>query len=97
MHAEEKQTHVEAWQISGLTKAAYARRHHINSKTLSRWCRDYQHKSVDKPGLAAVSIQAAVSSPNQTAIKFQLRSGSVLDLPVDVSPRWLGELLQCLD
>ncbi len=96
MHAEEKQSHVKAWQTSGLTKSAYARKHSINSKTLSRWCRQYQQETMSKPGLTSVSIQAAVTSPTQTAIKLQLRSGSVLELPIDTSPRWLGELLQCL-
>ncbi len=41
MQADEKQVHVKAWQTSGLTKAAYAQEHGINSKTFSRWCRQY--------------------------------------------------------
>ena len=96
MHTKEKQTHVESWQASGLTKAAYAHKYGINSKTLSRWCQQYQLETTDKPGLASVTIQPAVTSPTLTTIKLQLRSGNVLTLPIDTSPRWLGELLQCL-
>ncbi len=96
MDAKEKQSHVKAWQTSGLTKAAYARKHHINSKTLSRWCQQYQREPTDKPGLASVTIQPAVTSPTQKTMTIHLRSGSALELPIDISPRWLGELLQCL-
>ena len=97
MDTNEKQIHVETWQTSGLTKAAYARKYGINSKTLSRWCQQYQLETTSKPGLASVSIQAAVPSSNQAVINLQLRSGNVLELPIETSPRWLAELLQCLD
>ncbi len=97
MQAQEKRAHVETWRISGQTKAAYARKYGINSKTLSRWCQQYPLASTGKPSLAAVSIQSTEQSPTQTAIQLQLRSGNTLELPIDTSPRWLGELLQCLD
>ena len=97
MRPEEQRSHVEAWQTSGQTKAAYARQHGINSKTFSRWCVHNQPEARDKPGLATVTIQTTERFPTQPVIKLQLRSGSVLELPLETSPRWLGELLQCLD
>ena len=96
MHAKEKQIHVESWQTSGLTKAAYARKYGINSKTLSRWCQQYQRETTSKPGLKAVTIQSAETLSTQATIQLHLRTGSLLELPVAISPRWLGELLQCL-
>jgi transposase-like protein len=96
MHAQEKQSHVKAWQTSGLTKSAYARKHGINSKTLSRWCQLYQQETTGKLGLASVAIQPAVTSSTQKTIRLQLCSGNALELPIEISPRWLGELLQCL-
>ncbi len=97
MHSEEKQSHVKAWQASGLTKAAYARNHDINSKTFGRWCQIYQSQLKSKPGLVPVTLQAAGTQPKPVVIKLQWHTGWVLELPVDLSPRWVGELLQCLD
>jgi len=55
MQQHEKQAHVKAWQNSGLTKAAYARQHGINSKTFGRWCRHVQLNVKDKPALVEMA------------------------------------------
>ncbi len=51
MQQHEKQAHVNAWQNSGLTKAAYARQHGINTKTFGCWCRHDQLNDKSKPAL----------------------------------------------
>ncbi len=97
MQQHEKQAHVNAWQNSGLTKAAYARQHGINSKTFGRWCRHLQLnvKVKDKPALVPVTLQAETALPLSDVMILRLSSGHRLDLPLSISPRWVAELLQC--
>ena len=95
MQQHEKQAHVNAWQNSGLTKAAYARQHGINSKTFGRWCRHVQLNVKDNPALVPVMLQAEASSPLSDVMILRLSSGHLLDLPMSISPRWIAELLQC--
>lgn len=95
MQQHEKQAHVNAWQNSGLTKAAYARQHSINSKTFGRWCRHDQLNVKDKPALVPVTFQAEASPPLPDFMMLRLSSGHRLELPMSISPRWVAELLQC--
>ena len=95
MQQHEKQAHVKAWQNSGLTKAAYARQHGINSKTFGRWCRHVQLNVKDNPALVPVMLQAEASPPLSDVMILRLSSGHRLDLPMSISPRWIAELLQC--
>jgi len=95
MQQHEKQAHVNAWKNSGLTKAAYARQHGINSKTFGRWCRHDQLHVKDKPALVPVTLQAEAAPPLSDFMMLRLSSGHRLDLPLSISPRWVAELLQC--
>lgn len=90
-----KLKHVEAWRSSGLTKSAYSRAHGLNSKTFSRWCRLAEGPEASSPAFLPVDIKPA-SSEIKTPIKLNLPTGGVLELPQDISPQWLGALLQCL-
>jgi hypothetical protein len=89
--------HIKAWQASGLTQGVYCQQQGLNVKTFSRWFRAYRlSKSPAKPLLMPVEIKPA----NTQAIEslwLRLPKGHALELPGNTSPRWLAELLQCLD
>ena len=42
-----QQRHVEAWQSSSLSQAAYCREHELNSKTFGNWLRKYRAEQLD--------------------------------------------------
>jgi hypothetical protein len=87
--------HVEAWQASGLSQAVYCRQADLNAKNLSRWLREYHLTSESTaPRLIPVEIKPNEVPPE--VLRLRLPQGHTLELPVTVSPRWLGELLQCL-
>ena len=94
-----QQRHIEAWQSSSLSQAAYCREHKLNSKTFGNWLRIYRAEQLDSQASAAmipVNIKPAVFS-TASVLYLYGSSGHTLKLPADVSPQWLGELLKCLD
>ena len=93
----QQQEHIEAWQASGLSQVAYCRQHKLNSKTFSNWLRIYRSQLVSSvaPALIPVEIKSKPSSPGSLCLRWP--QGHTLELPADVSPQWLAELLKCLD
>jgi hypothetical protein len=92
---EHWKNHIEAWQASGLSQAAYCRQHGLNANTFSGRLRAY--RCLPKPAvpeLIPVQLQP-MASPSGTLL-LRLPRGQQLELPATVSPRWLAELLQCL-
>ncbi len=92
-----QQKHIGAWQSSGLSQVAYCRQHKLNSKTFSNWLRIYRSQQVASaaPTLIPVEIEPKVSSSGLLCLRWP--QGHALELPADVSPQWLAELLKCLD
>jgi transposase-like protein len=90
--------HIKAWQASGLTRGVYCQQHGLNVKTFSRWFRAYRlSKLPAKPLLMPVEIKPAVATTQATeSLWLRLPEGQALELPSNISPRWLAELLQCL-
>jgi hypothetical protein len=93
-----QQRHIESWQSSSLSQAAYCRKHKLNSKTFGNWLRIYRTEQLDSQVPAAmipVNIKPSASSVDSLYLRGS--GGHTLQLPADVSPQWLGELLKCLD
>ena len=42
-----QQNHIEAWQASSLSQAAYCREYKLNSKTFGNWLRIYRTEQMD--------------------------------------------------
>jgi transposase-like protein len=40
--SEARRIHIEAWQTSGMSQAAYCREHGLNTKTFSNWVRKHR-------------------------------------------------------
>ena len=93
----QQQKHIEVWQESGLSQVAYCRQHKLNSKTFSNWLRIYRSQQVSSsvPTLIPVEIKSKPSSSGLLCLRWS--QGHTLELPADVSPQWLAELLKCLD
>jgi len=94
---QHQQKHIEAWQSSGMSQAAYCRKQGLNAKTFGNWLRIYRHDCLgNKPAtLVPVTIKPALSPMN--SLKLRGSGGHVLEIPADVSPQWLVELLRCLN
>ena len=92
-----QQKHIETWQVSRLSQVAYCRQHKLNSKTFANWLRIYRSQQVvsSAPTLIPIEIKSQVSSSSTLCLR--LTQGHTLELPADVSPQWLAELLKCLD
>ena len=90
--------HIKIWQASGLTQAVYCQQQGLNAKTFSRWFKTYQLSNQPaKPLLIPVEIKPAAATTHATAsLWLRLSKGYSLELPGNISPRWLAELLQCL-
>ena len=93
--SETRRTHIEAWQTSGMSQVAYCREHGLNAKTFGNWVRkDRSGRGVRSPALVPVTIKP-MSVP-AGMLHLRGRGDHVLELPLTVSPHWLGELLKCL-
>ena len=93
-----KQNHIEAWQVSGLSQRAYCRQHGLNAKTFGNWLRIHRNRRMNAEAptlLIPVTIEPTV--PSTESLYLRGSSGHTLQLPANVSPQWLGELLKCLD
>ena len=93
----QQQKHIKTWQESGLSQVAYCRQYKLNSKTFSNWLRVYRSQQVSSsaPTLIPVEIKSKVSPSGALCLRWP--QGYKLELPADVSPQWLAELLKCLD
>ncbi len=92
-----KRNHIAAWRESGLSQRAYCREHGLNAKTFGNWLRIDRARqiSTEVPVLIPVKLKSAASSEQSLCLRgFGTHT---LQLPVDVSPQWLGALLKCLD
>jgi len=100
--------HIEAWQASGLSQAAYCRLHGLGVSSFS--ARLSEHRASPPPapspasGLVPVrvgpadspAIAATAEAPADKPLVLRTASGHRLELPASAEPRWVAELLRCL-
>ena len=91
-----QQKHVETWQASGLSQAAYCREHKLNAKTFSNWLRIYRIEQTDTKVSTIIPVTIKPAASSTEPLYLCTASGHLLQLPANVSPQWLGELLKCL-
>ena len=93
---ERHMEHLKAWQASGLTQGGYCQQQGLNVKTFSRWFRAYRLSNPPaKILLMPVEVKPATTHA-AASLWLRLPKGQSLELPSDISPRWLAELIQCL-
>ncbi len=93
---DDKQKHISDWQASGLSQAAYCRASGLNAKTFGNWLRAHRRgcNDIKSPALIPVAIKPEAASTE--VLQLRCRGTHVLELPMSVSPQWLGALLLCL-
>jgi hypothetical protein len=85
--------HIEAWQRSGLSQAAYCVEQQLNVRTFTARLSDYRKlPELDSTALIPVQIKPAAAE----AIVFTHTQGHRLELPASTPASWLAELLRGL-
>ena len=85
--------HIEAWQRSGLSQAAYCAKQQINVRTFTARLSDYRKLSLPD-STALIPVRVAPSATG--GMVFTHVQGHRLELPVSVPASWVAELLRCL-
>ncbi len=100
--------HIEAWQDSGLSQAAYCRLHRLSPATFSAKVRERRGSPSAAPlsvapalvpvrvGLAESPVPLSLGGPAASPLVLRTASGHVLELPASAGPGWVAELLRCL-
>jgi len=91
-----QQKHIEAWQSSSMSQAAYCRKQGLNVKTFGNWLRTYRNGCAENQTVTLVPVTIKPAASLTDSLKLRSSGDHVLEIPADVSPRWLGELLKCL-
>ena len=97
--SEQWKNHIEAWQSSGLSQAAYCRQHQLNYSTFSARLCEFRALAKSSPPAQPVLLPIHVQAPPSPEVWITLHhaNGHRLALPSSVSAPWLAELLRCLD
>jgi len=86
--------HVKSWRDSGLTQAAYCRRHSLKCKTFAAWIKRCNSAPANLP---LTLVPVTVSQPLATGeLLLRHASGWQLALPSSIEPVWLAGLLRGL-
>jgi hypothetical protein len=89
------QNHIEGWQNSGLSQAAYCRQQGLSAKTFYGRLHYYRTTgAAHSQPLIPVRVQPAPLTPGVIVLCHV--QGHRLELPATVSPGWLAEVLRCL-
>ena len=85
--------HLNTWQSSGMTQAAYCREHQLNAKTFAARLHDFRKQEFVS---TFIPVQVQEPLPASALLVLHTGHGSRLELPLTVSAPWLAELLRCL-
>jgi hypothetical protein len=89
-------SHIEAWQGSGQSQAAFCRQQGINHRTFAARLSDYRKSQLD-PAPALIPVQVTTSAPTTGPLVLSAGGRHRLEIPLTTSAPWLAELLRCLD
>ena len=88
--------HIEAWQGSGLSQAAYCRQQGLSAAYFSQRLRAYRAAPVVS-AQALIPVRVEAAAPAVGSLLLHCGQDQRLEMPASVSPRWLAERLQCLN
>ncbi len=89
--------HIEGWQRSGLSQAAYCRQHGLNANSFTGRLSEFRKQANSAtPELIPVQVKVdeELSSTNNLVLTV---NNSRLELPTPISAQWLADLLRCLN
>jgi transposase-like protein len=84
--------HVQAWQSSGDTQAAYCRAHGLSLASFGYWRRKLAGHAQPAPALLPIRVAPAVQ---EASVQVRLPGGIVLGVAA-ADPAWLANLLRLL-
>lgn len=91
-------THIDTWQSSGLSQAAYCRQHQLTYSTFSARLCEFRAQAKTSPSappqLLPIHVQPQ-SLPEVSLVLHHAR-GHRLELSAGVSASWLAEFWRCL-
>ncbi|NOR81348.1 MAG: IS66 family insertion sequence element accessory protein TnpB [Methyloprofundus sp.] len=88
--------HIEAWQRSDLTQAAYCRQQQLNAKSFSGRLRHYRELGLSTlPEVIPVQVTEEEPQPLPQVLVLTVQ-GCRLEVPATVSAQWLSQLMRCL-
>jgi hypothetical protein len=89
--------HIESWQRSGLSQAAYCRQHKINPNTFSSWLGFYKNQALAPTALIPIQVEAEHQIQQEPSLLVLRHAGGHrLELPATQSAQWVAELFRCL-
>ncbi len=89
--------HIQAWQQSGLSQAAYCEQQRLKMGTFSARLSEYRKHQSQPAALIPLQVEPVALTPAVSpSLVFVHAHGHRLELPASVSAKWLGELLKCL-
>ncbi len=89
--------HIEGWQRSGLSQAAYCRQHDLNANSFTGRLSEFRKKlNAVTPDLIPVQVNVD-EEPSSTANLVLTVNNWRLELAAPISAQWLADLLRCLN
>ena len=89
--------HIEEWQRSGLSQAAYCRLHNLNANSFTGRLSEFRKKvSSAAPELIPVQVNVGEEASSTDSLVLTMK-GCRLEFPATVSAQWLADLLRCLN
>jgi len=96
----EREAMVAAYEASGLTQAAFARKHRVKLGTLQGWVYRARHapKMTEQPAPTFVEVQRPAAAATQTAGHVVVHVSEHLVMELDEVPAasWVAELARAL-
>lgn len=90
---EERLTHIELWQESGLSRRAYSEQAGIKYGTFKSWF-EKRHRQGNSFIPLEVSPQVpSPCEPTDEGITINYPNGIIVNCPCDIAPRLLAQLL----
>jgi transposase-like protein len=95
-----RRKHIEAWKVSGLSKAAYARENGINVNTFHSWFHTQQEASQNGTGFIEISPKKNLrggAEGKEEQIMLVLENGYRLVVPNGYEAETLSSLIDLLE
>ena len=89
--------HIEGWQRSGLSQAAYCRQHDLNANSFTGRLSEFRKKGNSAtPELIPIQVKVDEEPSSTNKLVLTVNNGR-LELPTPISAQWLADLLRCLN
>ena len=72
-------------------------RYGLNAKTFGNWLRVYRHGQKGDQPVSLIPVTIRTAAPVAGCLRLCCLGKHVLEIPADIAPQWLAELLRCLD